>query len=301
MQGRKVIMDFALLDRPNPNGAHFYPTRREPVLAIVVHATAGSEDLDALDDQSAEAVTAYAASTEREVSWHSGNDSDSWVDLLPAGYTAWHATAYNSCTYGHEISKLTMDWRAMPSVWVLRTLEIAALGTPANPGGLRRVALDLGIPLRWATRAELDHARATGGPPVGFISHHEIQPADRLDPGYVREGGRVFDTFPRDLFMSLMSGQDVVHTITEADEMFIRNLETGETAILSGAVLTGVDSANADRTNAEGGGGRLLGVDGVVWGDMVAKSRVIEGLADQITAVIGSLDALAEKLGNTAR
>src|SRR5687768_3425480 len=104
---------YLLLDQPNPNGPHFYPTRNKPLLAIVVHITAGLEDLDTVNDHSAEATAQYAATTRTQVSWHSGSDTDSSVYLLPANHTAWHATAYNGSTYGHEISKTHPDWRSM--------------------------------------------------------------------------------------------------------------------------------------------------------------------------------------------
>lgn len=205
-------MGFYLLDRRNQNGDHFYTSRREPLLAIVVHVTAGAEDLDTLNDLSAENVAGYAATTDRDVSWHTGSDSDSWVDLLPSSYTAWHATDYNSCTHGHEISKRTTDWRPMSKVWVDKTLRMAALG-PDGKSGLRAIAVRHNIPLRWATKAELDAQRANfraGRPwkPVGFITHAELQWADRRDPGYVTEGGQTFDTFPRDKFMGLLNLQE---------------------------------------------------------------------------------------------
>lgn len=207
-------MGFTLLDRPNPYGPHYYTTRNQPLLAIVVHVTAGAEDLDTLDDLSAENVAAYAGTTDREVSWHSGSDADSWVSLLPAGYTAWHATSYNSTTYGHEISKRTTDWRGMPAVWTDKTLGMAALG-PDGSSGLRKIALDNGIPLRWATRTELDaqianYRAGRQWQRVGFITHHEVQPADRTDPGYVYEAGHLIDTFPRERFMALLNLEDDV-------------------------------------------------------------------------------------------
>lgn len=211
-------MGFYLLDRRNPYGDHFYTTRNNRLLAIVVHVTAGADDLDALNDLSAENVSGYAATTDRQVSWHSGSDADSWVSLLPAHYTAWHASTYNSVTYGHEISKRTTDWRNVPENWIDKTLRMAAVG-PDGTAGLRRIAADNGIPLRWATKAELDHARATGGGPVGFITHAEIQWDDRRDPGYVTEGGRTFDTFPRERFMNLLRGEPANNLLEEDDAM----------------------------------------------------------------------------------
>jgi hypothetical protein len=207
-------MGFVLLDNPNPYGQHYYSTRRRRLLAIVMHATAGAEDLDTIADLSAENVAHYAATTDREVSWHTGSDTDSWVDLLPSSYTAWHATDYNSCTHGHEMSKRHMDWRVMPALWIQKTLRMAALG-PDGLSGLRKVALENNIPLRWATKAELDHALATDGEPVGFITHAELQWSDRRDPGYVTEDGRTFDTFPRAEFMALLNQEDDMPTLEE--------------------------------------------------------------------------------------
>lgn len=245
-------MGFTLLDRPNPNGPHYYPTRRQRLLAIVVHITAGLEDLDGVDDHSAEQTAAYAANTDRDVSWHSGSDTDSWVDLLPASYTAWHVVNYNSCTYGHELSKAHTDWSVMPEFWVAATLTRSA-------PGLAAVAAAYGIPLRKATRAELDHAIATGGPPVGFISHAELQPEDRTDPGMVR--GR--DTFPWGRLFTLMTdsqgdlmlssfivqtrgGRDVHVADISTMGSRRRQLSPAELAMtgLEGAEITQVDAAD---------------------------------------------------------
>ncbi len=188
-------MGFYLIDNPNPYGPHYYTTRRGSVLAVVVHITAGLEDLDATDDQSAEATARYAATTDRQVSWHSGSDADTALDLLPASYTAFHVHGYNSRTYGHEISKRHTDWRNMPEPWRTRTLSNAAEHLAVK-------AAQLGVPRRHVTRGELDHAIATGGGPVGFIGHWELDPARRSDPGLVEDVG---DTFPWGEFFDLMA------------------------------------------------------------------------------------------------
>jgi hypothetical protein len=186
-----------LLDHPNPHGDHFYRTRRGGVLAIVVHVTAGLEDLDGGDDHSAEGTAAYAASTDREVSWHSGSDTDSVVELLPAAFTAFQCVGYNSRTYGHEISKSTPDWRTVPPAWIDRTLVRAA-------GYLAGKAHELGIPLRHASKAELDRAIAQNGAPVGFVAHADLDPTRRRDPGYIARPP-AGDTFPWARFLSLMT------------------------------------------------------------------------------------------------
>jgi hypothetical protein len=167
---------FYLLDHPNPHGDHFYRQRNGRVLAIVVHITAGLEDLDGWSDQSAEATARYAATTDRQVSWHSASDTDSRFDLLPASFTAWQCEGYNSVTFGHEISKASTDWDAMPREWVDKTLAHAAAHLAVK-------AKELGVPVRRATKAELDQARATNGAPVGFVAHADLNPGTRTDPG----------------------------------------------------------------------------------------------------------------------
>jgi hypothetical protein len=133
------------------------------------------------------------------VSWHSGSDSDSAFDLLPASYTAFQVKGYNSSTYGHEISKRETDWRDDPEPWRTRTLTRAARHLAAK-------ARELGIPRRKATRAELDRAIATGGPPVGFIGHWPLDPGRRSDPGLVV--AEQVDTFPWAEFFDLMDDEE---------------------------------------------------------------------------------------------
>jgi hypothetical protein len=78
----------------------------------------------------------------------------------------------------------------MAAHWVDKTLNQAA--SLAGPECKR-----LGIPLRKATKAELDHAIATDGPPVGFVYHWELDPDRRSDPGLHRG----HDTFPMKTFL----------------------------------------------------------------------------------------------------
>lgn len=188
---------YALLDRPNPSGPNFYPTRRNKLLAYVVHITAGLEDLDLIGpDHSAENVVRYCQTTNRDVSWHVSTDTDSTIELLPPHYTAWHVSNYNSSTYGHEISKLNVDWSpaAVSALWVDRTLRQAARHAA-------KIARQYRIPVRHATRSELDReiARGATGQPVGFIGHAPLDPGRRQDPG-----GWPVDRFPWATFLGLV-------------------------------------------------------------------------------------------------
>lgn len=193
---------FYLLDHPNPHGDHFHRSRQGSLLGLVVHITAGLEDLDGVDDQSAEKTAAYAAGTDRAVSWHSGSDTDSALDLLPWSFTAFQVQGYNSRTVGHEISKTSPDWRTADPAWIDRTLRRAAKHLAPR-------LLAFGIPIRHATKAELDHAIATNGKPVGLIGHFELDDDRRQDPGQVGP----IDTFPWSRFLALLT------EATEGDHM----------------------------------------------------------------------------------
>lgn len=182
-------MGFYLLDHRNPHGDHFYETRRGSVLACVIHVTAGLQGEPTGVDRSAEQTAKYAATTDRAVSWHSGSDRDSSLLLLPDSYTAFHVKGYNSRTIGHEISKRDTTWADEDPGWVTHTLEHAA-------ACLRPRLLALKIPLRIATKDELDRAIATNGKPVGLIGHAPLDPTRRTDPG---------QDFPWARFLSLLT------------------------------------------------------------------------------------------------
>lgn len=189
-------MGFYLLDHPNPHGPNYYTTRRGKILAYVIHITAGLEDLDTVDDHSAENTARYAATTDRSVSWHRGSDTDSGLELLPTEFTAFQVVGYNSTTIGHEISKKSPDWRPVAKTWIEKTLDQAArLAGPA----LKKH----GIPIRHATKAELDLqiARGAAGQPVGLIGHAPLDPTRRLDPGIVGP----LDTFPWSGFLEKLA------------------------------------------------------------------------------------------------
>lgn len=203
-----------LLDRKVAHGPKWYTTRRQPILAIVEHITAGLEALDATDDHSAERTAAYAATTDRKVSWHEGTDTDGNLSLLPDTYTAFHVAGFNSCTLGREISKRHTDWRSMPAHWTKATLANAAVGDA-------RWCRRHGIPVRKATRAELDqailHYQRTGqARPVGFVAHWELDPTRRHDPGRHPMRAGAPDTFPWRSYLELVAHH--VHGTPQEDD-----------------------------------------------------------------------------------
>lgn len=203
-------MGYYLLDNRNPHGDHFYTSRKGNVLACVIHITAGLQDLDGGPDSSAERTARYAATTDRQVSWHSGSDTDSFLQLIPDSFTGFHCVNYNSVTIGHEISKTDVSWNDEPMQWVGQTLEMAA-------ASLRPRLKALGIPLRHATKAELDRAKTSGTAPVGLIGHSELDPTRRRDPG---------SDFPWARFLALLEGTKTP-VLTEEEDMPVIAKGTG--------------------------------------------------------------------------
>ena len=162
----------------------FYAQRTGKVRAIVVHVTAGLQDLGmAGTDESAEGTNRWALNSRPEVSWHRIADSDGVERCLPSWATAWQAAGYNSNTVGEEISNLDARWDNKPANWVKWTIWHAALG-------VADWVVTYKVPIRRATKAELDHAIATKGAPVGFIDHSRLS-TNRTDPGA---------TFPWEMF-----------------------------------------------------------------------------------------------------
>src|SRR5687768_18399320 len=82
-------MRYPLLANPRKN---YYTTRKKDIGLIVIHVTAGLQDLDMSgEDLTAAKTNQYGATTSRRASWHAVVDSDSIEDSLPDGYTAFRS------------------------------------------------------------------------------------------------------------------------------------------------------------------------------------------------------------------
>jgi N-acetyl-anhydromuramyl-L-alanine amidase AmpD len=168
----------------------YYPTRNKPVLGIVLHITAGLQDLG-LDgtDESAEGTIKWALSREPEVSWHAGADTDGVELCVPDWYTAWHAKGVNSATVGLEISKLNVDWdvgqNGITQEWVDKTLRNAARYLAA-------IVKKHGIPLTLVTDKYVVDKAIAANRKFGFVYHSTTSAGTRSDPGKNFPIGKLF-------------------------------------------------------------------------------------------------------------
>lgn len=167
-----MMATYALTTNPRH---HYYTTRNGSILGIVLHVTAGLEDFTP-PDSGAEATVKYGQSTTRPASWHGIVDSDSIIESLPDSYTAFHVIGYNSRTLGLEIANRDAKWVGKPEPWVGNTLANAA-------AWCRPRVEKYGLPIRLASKAEVDRAIAANQP-FGFTYHRYLDPKRRIDPGF---------------------------------------------------------------------------------------------------------------------
>ena len=166
----------------------YYTTRRGKIKAAVVHVTAGLQDLGMSGtDESAEGTNKWALSAKPEVSWYRISDSDGVESCLPSWYTGWQAKGYNSSTVGNECANVDARWDNKPVEWVKWTIWHYARS-------FADWVAKYHIPMRRATKAELDYAIAHDTAPVGFIDHSRLSD-NRIDPG---------KTFPWTMFFKFM-------------------------------------------------------------------------------------------------
>lgn len=161
-------MSYALLKNPEQ---HYYPTRNADTNVIMLHVTAGLQDLDLVgSDHSAENTNRYGATTKRAASWHSCVDSDSIAPGLPGSYTAFHCKNFNSPSLGLEISNKDARWDNKPALWTAATLKNA---------GQQSVEWEkeYDIPSRLLTAAECRRGLK------GYSYHSMHDPKRRSDPG----------------------------------------------------------------------------------------------------------------------
>lgn len=191
---------FYLLDNENPNAPRrsdgrrgwFYPGRRGRARIISLHTGEIAQDVDGTD-LSAERIARYFTRSTRPASYHEVVDSDSVVELLPHGYTAFSVVGWNSVQWSLSFATRTVDWSG-------DSRDAAML----RRGAVRVAArcVQLGIPPVERSKREVE------GGAWGLVRHSTMDPGRRSDPG---------DKFPMSTFLSLVRRE--IERLQGAEEM----------------------------------------------------------------------------------
>lgn len=172
------------------------PRRAEPSGAIVVHTAENAPDLDG-PDGGAEGVARFISTRTDPGSYHTVVDADSIVRVVP-----FDAEAYGEGTGGNPYA-LHLSFAVKTSTWdVLEPGRLAAMILNGARG-----AADMA---RWLAQnhygvpgaARIDASRYRNGW-AGFISHAELDPRRRSDPGASFPWGAFLDLYAQELHMAI--------------------------------------------------------------------------------------------------
>ncbi len=168
----------AYLDDNPPARTQFRRTRRAAVTgAIVVHTAENSTDTT-LPDGGAEAVARFISTrTDAAGSYHSVVDSDSVVDVGRYEWEMFHeGTGGNRWSLGLSFACRASQWSTLPDRWVTDAIRNGGLEAATMAAWVEET-VGVTVPARRISPAEY----RAGAP--GFISHGELDPGRRSDPG----------------------------------------------------------------------------------------------------------------------
>jgi hypothetical protein len=148
-----------------------------PSGVIVVHTAENTPDYVAFDG-GAEAVARFIQGRGDPGSYHDICDSDSFIQLVTYSCEAFHVRTYNTNWHAYGVSAATRAdvWPLAPKAWrdgCVNNMARAARNYAVWLYTLRGVKIP-------ALRLTVAQARAHR---PGFISHAELDPARRTDPG----------------------------------------------------------------------------------------------------------------------
>lgn len=230
--------EYYLFDNP-PRRRQFYNPRRPwgihtPGIAsgvCVIHTAENVTDLIP-PDYGAENVARFISNRTTPGSYHRIVDSDSIVKLVPFYCEAFHdATGTNRHSTGFSVATRADQWHELPDAWVVGAIDNLVLAVQEFRTYMKNT-FGVFVPAKRITAEEArNHV-------PGFISHAELDPDRRSDPGR---------NFPWLLFFNKLRALDAPPELPEvpsvpdsphfdwmADMFMIRNADTGGVYLIAG-------------------------------------------------------------------
>jgi N-acetyl-anhydromuramyl-L-alanine amidase AmpD len=276
-----------LVDHPNPNQRQFLCPRRDDESGVFcVHTAENTPDFVAFDG-GAEAVARFISTRSDPGSYHDLVDSDSSINLVDYGCEAFHVArdGFNRHAYGISAATRADVWPLAPETWkngCTRQMAAACARQAVRVRQLRGII----VPARRITRAQA-LARVPG-----FVSHAELDPTRRTDPGrffpwpqFLAEYARLTADLQEDDMTPEQAAQltrvermldQRTYSATESalHDTFIRAKQAGENSVK----LLAQQAALSDAVAQLGAGGS------------VDYGRVQEAAEAAVKATLGGLD-----------
>ena len=169
-------MDTYLEDNP-PKHRQYRDKRRAQVTgAIVLHTAENSPDTVA-PDRGAETVARFISIRGESGSYHSVVDSENTVRIMPYEWEAFHeGTGGNRWSLGLTFATRSAEWQKLPSAWVDNVISNGAAEARAMAAWVKETT-GIVVPAQRITAEEYRAHKP------GFVTHSDLDPDRRTDPG----------------------------------------------------------------------------------------------------------------------
>lgn len=173
-------MSAVFLEEHPPARRQFYNPRRhgtQATGAICVHTAENTTDIR-LPDSGAESVARFISTRTTAGSYHTIVDSDSIVNVGRYEWEMFHeGTGGNRWSLGLSFACEADQWLTLPDKWVNDAIHNGAMAAGLMADWVKRTT-GVTVPAQRITPAQYRAGRP------GFISHAELDPGRRTDPGH---------------------------------------------------------------------------------------------------------------------